>query len=180
MKTKLKTTTVRTAAALALVSMTAAALAQGAGEPGTVRLPAWYDGMEVTQIRKPFDPDANLYPAVAVAEEKPAQILGTFNTLVGLTDPAQHPVIDAIPGDPDYTGWWNLRFIYVARPLGPVTSMADIEARLCQVDTPAFPANIPACLQAQTPLIDITGNLDGLPDIKVPILNEPDPAICNR
>ena len=180
MKTKLLTTTGRTATALALMSMATAGMAQGEGEPRTVRLPAWYDGMEVTQIRKVFDADAGLYPAVAVKEDMPAQVPGTFNTLVGQTDPAQYPVIDAIPGDPDYTGWWNLRVIYVAMPLGPVTSMADIEAQLCQVATPAFPANIPSCLQAQTPLIDISGNLDALPDIKVPILNVPDPAICNR
>ena len=156
------------------------AAAQEQGEPQIVRLPAWYDGMKVTQLRRAFDADAGLYPAVAVTENKPEQVPGTFNSMIGITDAAQYPVIDSIPGDPDYTGWWKLRIIYVAIPMGPVTSMAEIEAQLCQVQSPAFPGNIVACIQNGTPLIDIAGFAGDLPVIKIPIMNAPNPPGCDR
>ncbi len=176
-----------TAAALVVAYLVAGSgqvLAQGQGHGNSPieLIPAWYDGMQVTQLRQAEDPDTG-DTVVALKEDLADQVANPFYVIVGGGGAQEFPVIGAIPGDRDYTGWWDVRIVLnlSGQPhwLEPFTSTAEIEPLLCTINEPAFPGNIPACLANGTPLIEVVDASDQFPYVKIPIVKAPPPG-CDR
>ncbi len=169
-------------AALSTPSAIAQGQGQGPVDPPIVRMPAWYDGMEVTQIRQRQNPETG-DTVVALKDELQPDKANPFYVFVGGGSPQQAPVIGAIPGDPDYTGWWQVRIIlnYSGRDLlfDPFTSTGEVEPLLCDINVDTFPANIGECIANGKPLVEATPASAGFPFIKIPIVNAVPPG-CDR
>jgi hypothetical protein len=140
-------------AGLALVIFAGQVSAKSNNKPE--RVPLWYEGTTVSGMNK-----QNETATVNIPNDLPAHVLQPFYFIItpGMGR-LQDPVIGVIPGDVGYTGWWNWSALldFSGRDLAadPYTSAGEVAAAICTIT--GFPANITACRDSGTPLIDVTG-----------------------
>ena len=167
-----------TACALAVAGLAAASTAAAGdtserGNSPVDLIPAWYDGMQVTQLRQAEDPDTG-DTVVALKDDLREEVANPLYVIVGGAGAQESPVIGAVPGDRDYTGWWDVRIVLnlTGQPhwVDPFTSTAEIEPLLCTINEPAFPGNIAACIANGTPLIEVIDASAQFPNVKIPIV----------